>query len=212
MAPREKWALHHRKVSKAARRQCGSCLRSSVEKDFDLPPPRAARTDEVTVTFVVEYAAQGFLAAAPVRSLAAIPLEPVGFQSRHRVRHHLVMPEEHERAAESLAMEPLDFRSLRSDVAHRSNDGAAVTPLDLVGTKIRPDPLAQVLGREGVVALAVKYLDKRSLDLAAHKHCTWMVSPVFRFALTLHEIVRLLFSFFNELQRPVTSLGSVTNC
>jgi hypothetical protein len=187
LAPREKWALHHKsgrfiigRVAKAARRKYGSCLPSSVEKDFDLPPPRAARTDELTVTFVVEYAAQGFLAAAPVRSLAAIPLEPVGFQSRHRVRHHLVMPEEHERAAESLAMEPLDFRSLRSDVARRSNDGAAVTVLDLFWTKIRPDPLAQVLGREGVVALAVKYLDKRSLDLAAHKHRTLMVSPVFR--------------------------------
>jgi hypothetical protein len=55
-------------------------------------------------------------------------------------------------------------------VAHRSNDGAAVTIRDLVWTKFRPDPLAQILGREGVVALAVKYLDERSLDSAAHKH------------------------------------------
>jgi hypothetical protein len=43
----------------------------------------------------LEFAAQGALVVAPVQSwvLAAIPLEPVGFQSRHGVRHHLVMPE-----------------------------------------------------------------------------------------------------------------------
>ena len=44
--------------------RCGSRLPSSCEKDFDLPPPRAARTDELTVTFVLEFAAQGSLVAA----------------------------------------------------------------------------------------------------------------------------------------------------
>jgi hypothetical protein len=152
--------------------RCGSCLPSSGEKDFDLPPPRTAWPDQLTVSFVVEMAAQGALVVAPVQSwiFAAIPLEPVGFQSRHGVRHHLVVPEEHERAAQSLAMEPLDFRSLSSDVARRSNDGEAVLPLDLaalpVRIKVRPDALAQVLDREGVVALRVKYRDERSLDSA----------------------------------------------
>jgi hypothetical protein len=144
--------------------RCGSRLPSSCEKDFDLPPPRAARTDELTVTFVVECVAQGSLVAGPVQSWAAIPLEPIGFQSRHRVRHHLVVPEENDSPAESLAINPLDFRSLRSDLAHRSSDSAVVTPLDLVRIKVRPDPLAQVLGRERVVPLAVEYLDKHSLD------------------------------------------------
>jgi hypothetical protein len=65
----------------------------------------------------------------------------------------------------------LDFRSLRSDVAHRSKDGVAVMLLDLVRIKVRPDPLGQVLGREGVVALAVKYFDERSLDSAGHILC-----------------------------------------
>jgi hypothetical protein len=152
--------------------RCGSCLRSSGEKDFDLPAPRTARPDQLTVTFVVQFAAHGILVVAPVQSwvFAPIPLEPVGFQSRHCVRHHLVVPEEHERAANSLATEPLDFRPLPSDVARRSNDGTAVLPLDLaalsVRIKVRPDALAQVLDREGVVALAVKYRYERSLDSA----------------------------------------------
>jgi hypothetical protein len=152
--------------------ECGSCPPLSGEKDFDLPAPRTARPDQFMVTSLVEFAAQGVLVAAPVQSwvFAAIPLEPVGFQSRHGVRHHLVMPEEHEPAAKSRATEPLDFRSLLSDVARRSNDGAAVLPLDLaalpVRIKVRPDALAQVLDREGVVALVVKYRDERSLDSA----------------------------------------------
>jgi hypothetical protein len=57
-------------------------------------------------------------------------------------------------------MEPLDFRSLTSDVARRSNNGAAMVPLDPAGLRVlinvRPDALAQVLDREGVVALAVE--------------------------------------------------------
>jgi hypothetical protein len=144
----------------------------SGAKDFDLPAPRTAQPDQLTVTSLVEFAAQGTLVVAPVQSwvFAAIPLEPVGFQSRHGVRHHLVVPEEHEPAAKSRATEPLDFRSLPSDVARRSNDGAAVFPLDLaalpVRIKVRPDALAQVLDREGVVALVVKYRDERSLDSA----------------------------------------------
>ena len=152
--------------------ECGSCPPLSGEKDFDLPAPRTARPDQFMVTSLVEFAAQGVLVAAPVQSwvFAAIPLEPVGFQSRHGVRHHLVMPEEHEPAAKSRATEPLDFRPLPSDVARRSNDGAAVLPLDLaalpVRIKVRPDALAQVLDREGVVALVVKYRDERSLDSA----------------------------------------------
>ena len=77
------------------------------------------------------------------------------------------MPEEHQPPAKSLAMEPLDFRSLTSDVACRSNDGGAMLPLDPAGLwvliNIRPDALAQVLDREGVVALAVEYRDDRSL-------------------------------------------------
>jgi hypothetical protein len=124
------------------------------------------------VTFVVEFAAQGALVAAPVQSwvFAAIPSEPIGFQSRHGVRHHLVVPEEHERTAASLALEPLDFWPLPSDVARRSNHGVAVLPLDPAALqlriKVRPDALAQVLNREGVVALAVKYSDERSPDSA----------------------------------------------
>ena len=164
------------RAGEAAR--CGSCLPSSVEKDFDLPAPRTARPDQLTVAFVVELAAQAALGLALVQScvIAAIPLESVGFQSRHGVRHHLVVPEEHERAAKSLTLEPLDFRPLPSDAARRSNDGAAVLPLDLatlpVRIKVRPDALAQVLDREGVVALAVKYFDECSPDSAetsAHK-------------------------------------------
>jgi hypothetical protein len=62
----------------------------------------------------------------------------------------------------------LDFRSLQSDVARRSNDGAAMLSLDLaalpVRRKVRPDALAQILDRKGVVALVVKYRDERSLD------------------------------------------------
>jgi hypothetical protein len=142
----------------------------SGEKDFDLPAPRTARPDQFMVTSLVEFAAQGVLVAAPVQSwvFAAIPSEPVGFQSRHGVRHHLIVPEEHERAANSLAMEPLDFRPLPSDVARRSTNGSAVLPLDLaalpVGIKVRPDALAQVIDRKGVVALTVKYRDERSFD------------------------------------------------
>jgi hypothetical protein len=97
-------------------------------------------------------------------------LEPVGFQSRHGVRHHLVVPEEYERAAKPLAMEPLDFRALPSDATRRSNDGVAVLPLDpaalQVRIKVRPDALAQVLRREGVLALAVKYPGERARDSA----------------------------------------------
>ena len=107
------------RAGEAAR--CGSCLPSSVEKDFDLPTPRTARPDQLTVTFVVEFAAQAALVVAPVQSWvsAAIPLEPVGFQSCHGVRHHLVVPEEHERAATSLAGEPTDFWPLPSERAAR---------------------------------------------------------------------------------------------
>ena len=43
------------------------------------------------------------------------------------------MPEEHQPPAKSLALEPLDFRSLTSDVARRSNDGGAMLPLDPAG-------------------------------------------------------------------------------
>jgi hypothetical protein len=167
--------------------RCGSCLPSSAEKDFDLPAPRTARPDQLTVTFVVEFAAQGALVVTPVQSwiFAAIPLEPVGFESRHGVRHHLVVPEEHERAPESLAMEPLDFRPLPSDVARRPNNGGAVLPLDLaalaVRMKVRPDALAQVLDREGVVALAVKYRNEGSLDSAETLfHKRYRTEQIFR--------------------------------
>ena len=78
------------------------------------------------------------------------------------------MPEEHEPPAKSLAMEPLDFRSLTSDVARRSNDGGAMLLLDPAGLRVlinvRPDALAQVLDREGVVALAVEYRGECSLE------------------------------------------------
>jgi hypothetical protein len=156
------------------------------KKDFDLPPPRAARTDELTVPFVGELAAQGSLVASPVESWVAILLEPVSFQSRHGVRHHLVVPEEHEHPAESLAAEPLDFRSLESDMTRRSNDGVAVSlpgpAAQKARIKVRPDPLAQVLGGEGVVALAVKYLDEHSLDSAAHKDSRIGLAGCRRFA------------------------------
>ena len=124
------------------------------------------------MTFVVEFASQATLFVAPVQSwvFAAIPLEPVCFQSRHGVRHHLVVPEEYERAATSLATEPMDFRPLPSDVARRSNDGSAVLPLDLaalpIRIKVRPDALAQILDREGVVALTIKYRYELSFDSA----------------------------------------------
>jgi hypothetical protein len=106
------------------------------------------------------------------------------------------VPEEHEPAAKSLAMEPLDFRSLPSDAVRRSNDGAAVLPLDLgtplVRIKVRPDALAEVLDREGVVALAVKYCDECSPDSAetsAHKR--YLTEQFFRMQ-TLKDLATLL--------------------
>jgi hypothetical protein len=159
----------------------------SGEKDFDLPAPRTARPDQFTVTPLAEFAAQGTLFLAPMQSwvFAAIPMEPVGFQSRHGVRHHLVVPEEHEHPAKSLAMEPLDFRSLTSEVARRSNDAGAMLPLDPAGLRVlinvRPDALAQVMRREGVVALALEYRDQRSLDSArtsTHKRTVPTSFPV----------------------------------
>lgn len=64
----------------------------------------------------------------------------------------------------------MDFRSLQSDGARCSNDGVAMLPLDLaalpVRIKIVPNALAQILDREGVVTLVVKYRDERSLNSA----------------------------------------------
>ena len=99
--------------------------------------------------------------------------KPVGFQSRHRVGHRLPR-----RAGKNTSPLPslspwsrnLDFRSLTSDVACRSNDGGAMLPPPTIRPacgswiNIRPDALAQVLDREGVVALVCR-ISRRSLAL-----------------------------------------------
>ena len=148
------------------------CRPSPDEKGFDLPVPGAAHSYQLTEISVREFAAQGSFVVGPAQLwvFTSITLEPVGLQSRHAVRHHLVVPEEHERAATSLATEPLDLRPPPSDVARCLNDSGAVLPLDVaapsVRIKVRPNALAQILDCEGVVALAVKYRDEGSLDSA----------------------------------------------